>query len=198
MADVSSKIRDAVAKVQALKEAVNEIKKPASMSQFGEQIRSMIKIRTRVGFGVDRTGDTKHPMKPLSDNYIERRQILQGMAGVRADRKGDSAKGLKGNAKRQKLYENYGLSPETTASKSNLTRTGQMLDSLAIKSVSTGRVSVGPTGSRTGSEHSNADIAEFNAEKGRSFNFLSDIELKRLNDSIKQKLKSIMRGMLTK
>lgn len=193
MADLAKKTADALAKMRALQESVKELKKPENMMKFGGQIKEMVRIRTRVGFGVDVTGGSKHPMKPLSPGYIEQRQKMQSGAASRSN-----SKSLKGHAKRDAVHAAGGLYPETTPSKSNLTRTGQMLNSVDVKSVGTGRVTVGPTGSRSDSEHSNAQIAEFQEAKGRSFNKLSDIELKRLNDSVKTQLRAIMRSKLTK
>lgn len=185
------KFQDALAKMQAMKDAAREVMQPANMAKFGEQIRSMIKIRTRVGFSVDATGEPKHAMKPLKPSTITQRQAMQGKAS-------GSGKGLTGHAKRDAVHSAGGLYPETTPSKSNLTRTGQLLDSEAVKSVEFGRVSVGPTGQRSDSSHSNSEIAEFQAQKGRSYNKLSDIELKRLNDSVRNMIRSIMRDKLTK
>lgn len=187
------KFQDALAKMQAMKDAAKEVMQPVNMAKFGEQIRSMIKIRTRVGFSVDQTGSPKHPMKPLRPSTITQRNAMQ--SGASASGKHN---GLTGHAKRDALHSAGGLYPETTPSKSNLTRTGQLLDSEAVKSVGVGRVTVGPTGNRSDSKHSNAEIAEFQEAQGRSYNKLSDIELKRLNDSVRSMIRSIMRDKLTK
>lgn len=198
--DLAGKIKDAMAKVQALQKAATELRKPENMRELGNSLASMIKIRTRVGFGVDAAGESKHPLKPLLDSYIEQRKAQGSFAQRRAENKfgKDNMDKLGKNQYRDKVFEQKGLYPETTASKSNLTRSGQMLNSIDVKKVETGRVSVGPTGNRTDTDKTNSEIAEYNAEKGRSFNYPSDIELKRLNDSIKTKLKTLMRGLLTK
>lgn len=198
MADASDKIRDALTKMQALQDAVKELKRPDNMRKFGEQIKNMIRIRTRVGFAVDRTGESKHKLKDLSPGYIEQRRKQQANATEAAGHGRGDFKSIHGPKKRSIIHGAGGLSDETTPSKSNLTRTGQMLDSVDVKGVGDGTVSVGPTGSRSDSSHTNAEIAEFQAEKGRKFNNLSDIELKRLNDSIKTQLRSLIRERLTK
>lgn len=68
------------------------------------------------------------------------------------------------------------LNALTSAKKSNLTRTGQMLDSIKILSVSQKSAVIGPTGSRSDSSSTNEQIVAYNAEKGRVFLNLSDLE----------------------
>lgn len=73
-----------------------------------------------------------------------------------------------------------GLSQYTGPKKSNLTRTGQMLESVKIIRLSRGVITVGPQG-RRGDGKSNDDIAIWNAKrKGRSFVFISDNEYNQL------------------
>lgn len=73
-----------------------------------------------------------------------------------------------------------GLSSFTRPKKSNLTRTGQMLESVKILKLSRGVITVGPQGKRNDGK-SNDDIAIWNAKrKGRSFIYISDNEYNQL------------------
>ena len=76
-------------------------------NKIGQKASEMVKERTRSGLGVRKNNAPEKPLKALSPRYIKRRQALQ-------------AKGK--------------LSRETTPSKSNLTKTGDMLDDIKYKS----------------------------------------------------------------
>lgn len=71
------------------------------------------------------------------------------------------------------------LSTSTRPGKSNLTLTGDMLSSVKVISIKDGKVSIGPTGNNRYGE-SNQNIAEWNADRGRTFNRLSLNEFNQL------------------
>lgn len=150
-----------------LKAAVEKISKPDSMRKIGKRAVDMIRLRTQLGYGVAKRGGEKSPLKKLSSAYKE-------------TRKKDSQ-----------------LDPQTSPGKSNLTRTGQMLNSLDVKTVSTGRALIGPGGSRNDGKD-NADIGRYVSQAGRPFNNLSGTEEKRLNETIGQDLKTELQKNLTK
>jgi len=68
------------------------------------------------------------------------------------------------------------LSPLTSPKKSNLTFTGQMLDSVKILETKQKGIIIGPSGQRSNSEQTNAEIMAYNEERGRVFLNLSDLE----------------------
>lgn len=75
------------------------------------------------------------------------------------------------------------LSEFTRARRSNLTFTGQMLDSLGVVRGQKGQVVIGPQGYRTDPfSHglSNEQVANFVAKKGRPFNDLTKPEMKQV------------------
>jgi hypothetical protein len=73
-----------------------------------------------------------------------------------------------------------GLSSFTRPKKSNLTRTGQMLESVKVIKASRGVITIGPEGRRNDGK-TNDDVAIWNANrKGRSFIFISDNEYNQL------------------
>lgn len=159
------------AKMLAMNSAIDEVKKPENMKKYGEMVADMIRLRTRLGgkASVAREGGEREVIKPLADS-------------TKADRKRLQAKGK--------------LSGLTTPNKSNLTRTGQLLDSEKVKSVSTGKVIVGPTGTRDDGK-SNEDVAEY-VSKARPYNHLSRIETKRVNDAVKRDVRALIKNKLTK
>lgn len=79
-----------------------------------------IRIRTRLGYGVEEAGGQKKRLNALSTKYIARRTKFKG------------------------------LSNEARAGFSNLTLTGSMIDSLKVTSVSSNSITIEPTGSDKG------------------------------------------------
>jgi hypothetical protein len=149
-----------------LKAAVETLRSPAGMKKIGLRAVEMVRLRTRLGYGVAKQGAVKERLKSLSRPYV----------GQRAEFKG--------------------LSDLTSPGKSNLTRTGQMLDSLDVKSTGTGTVKYGPTGERDDGL-SNQEVAGYVSEK-RPFVNLSNVEEKRIQDSIGKDLREEMQKNLTK
>ncbi len=90
------------------------------------------------------------------------------------------------------------LSQNTTPAKSNLTKTGQLLDSIATQTVRKGQVRVGPGGRRTGESLTNEEVGEFVAEAGRPFNTLTDIEVKRIATEAANDINLLVKDELTR
>lgn len=116
-----------------------------------EAIR-LIVVRTRLGYGVKQEGGGRTNLKGLSPAYVMYRT-------------------------RNRRY----LSPLTspTQKKSNLTLSGQMLDSMGIVYSKDGQISISPTGNRSGrfsSGLTNLRVAQYQASAGRVFNNLSKPE----------------------
>lgn len=149
----------------SLDKTVDDITSNATLEDIGRAIAEIIRVRTRLGYGVSRQGSKRTKLKPLSDMYkAYRRQ----------------------NRRR--------LSPETSPNKSNLTFTGQLLDSLTFKA-GRGKLRVEPSGRRRGGL-TNLKLAEHVTDQGRPFLNLSDNELKQitrifdfgLNESLRRRL----------
>lgn len=151
----------------AMARALSKVGAPSNMRKFGEDAADIVRLRTRLGSGVETEGGTKKRLKPLSESYRKRRK--------KAD-----------------------LHPDTAPNKSNLTFTGQMLDSLGVTSVRQNQVTFGPRGSRTGSSLSNKQVAEYVTLAGRAFNNLSKVEIKRITEAIAEVLNAQLKIELTK
>jgi hypothetical protein len=201
MAKIDTKARRA-----ALSSLIPLIKAPENMRAIGELAASMIKLRTRLGYGVAKDGDANEKLKPLSANYVEQRQQQnsgarkQATAGLKAQKGKSEAAYIKKHQKdtfKKAAHQEGGLHPGTSPKKSNLTRSGQLLDSEGVTKVGYGTVSVGPSGSRADGK-TNQEIAGYVSEGGRPFNHLSKVEIKRLQDSVKKQLRDALKRVLTK
>lgn len=167
---MASKVKGANRVAQALREALPAIKDAKNMRKYGEQAASMITLRTRLGDGVERDGAEKAKLRPLKPQTVKSR--------ARAKDQGK-------------------LSELTTPQRSNLTRTGQLLDSVQVTKAAYGSVSVGPKGSRR-EGGKNEDVAKHVTEGGRPFNHLSKVETKRIQDAVKKDLRAEIKRRLTK
>jgi len=186
---------------QDLQTALKSLRTPEFMQQVGDFAASMIKIRTRLGDGVDDKGGTKHALKELSPGYIDQRSALQSGAHKALESAvGSEANYQKKNQKavyKHSLESAGGLSQFTSPRKSNLTRSGQLLDSVAGTNPTVRTVIVSPTGQRDDGK-TNKQIGEYVSDAGRKFNNLSEIELKRLSDWIRLQAKAAIRKGLKK
>ena len=82
---------------------INSVGDSATMDKMGKELAQTVKTRTRKGFGVDQTGGRSKRLTKLSKPYKKER------------------KGLQSRGK---------LSSETSPTKSNLTKSGELLDSI--------------------------------------------------------------------
>ena len=131
------------------------------LNKTGDLAAEAIRRRTREGFGVKVTGGNRKKLKKLSTQYIEFRKRFKS------------------------------LSSETTATTSNLTLTGQMIDSVKTKR---NKTRVGTRGkalvlvATTGSK--NTKKALFQADAGRIFMNLGRKELREINEFMTKAIKS--------
>lgn len=172
----------------ALKTALQQIQTPQVMKEVGETAVEMLRTRTRLGYGVRQTRGKREKLKPLADST---KRVRAGklaffkQRGVTVPYEPD-------------LEENKAkLHPLTRPAKSNLTMTGQMLDSFKVISVTNGKVIIGPSGSRKDGL-TNEQVAEFAEEMGRPFAYITDIEYKRLLDDVRKKLTKLAESILTR
>lgn len=135
--------------VAKLNGAVMDASGPAQMKAIGAFMIEKIAVRTRLGYGVTDNLAEKSRLKGLSPKYI-------------------------------KFRKSYSLlSSLTTPKKSNLTKTGDMIDSIRIKDMRKGAIRIGPTGfDREGV--SNSSKAYWQERMGRVFLRLSASEVKQV------------------
>jgi len=132
------------------------------MTDIAKAVQTNVKARTRRGYGVDKEGAPAKKLKPLSDTYKKERKRLK-------------AKGE--------------LHPETTPNKSNLTKTGAMIDSVDFEVTSNNEARIFVSG------EANEKKARYNAEKDRKFMDLSRREIKDITDIVEERLnKGIKKG----
>jgi hypothetical protein len=182
----------------AIDRAFSELSKPDAMRKLGEQAADMIRKRTRLGYGVASDGAEREKLKPLAESTIQAR------AGRIAFRKTRDGKTFPIPADPNGAQLNMEpLHEHTRASRSNLTHSGQLLDSIKVVSVAEGSVKVGPSGDRrpapglrNNNLPSNEELGKWVTQAGRPFNHLSKVEQKRLNDEIKRQLRAIVKRLL--
>lgn len=142
---------------------LNETIKREQMIKLGLFAADLIRKRTRLGYGVDRQFGSKSKLKALSPRYV-------------------------------KFRKQYNLlAQSTTPKKSNLTLTGQMLDSVTITKVENGSIKVGPTGKRFDNDKTNIQIAQYNQDKGRTFNRISQLESQQILREFRRSFGDLLR-----
>jgi len=123
----------------------------AKMRAIGVEASRLIKVRTRLGYGVSSNGKQRKKLKKLSDNYLI----------FRAKHRDE-------------------LDSETSPERSNLTFTGQLLNSMKVKKAKKGSVIIGPSGKRSGERLTNDELGQHVEDAGRPFNYLSNLETKQV------------------
>lgn len=123
--------------------------------RIGQEMSQDIKERTQKGFGVDAPKGPKTRLKPLSPKYIKQRRYLQ--------RTGQ-------------------LASETTPQKSNLTKTGKMLNDIGYKATKDGVII-------SLRNFKNRLKAGYNAAKGRIFLNLSKTEYLKVQKIVEEEVK---------
>lgn len=194
---MAKKASDAIRRIReidkAIKDARKELEAPKFLQKLGEMAAAMVKLRTRLGYGVSAKGAQKRKLKPLAQSTRDER------AGkVRFFT-------MNGRTVPYTPSEAPRLHAHTSPGMSNLTRTGQLLDSIRPKKITKNSVTVGPSGDRgPDSTHvkaipaTNAEVGALVEKGGRPFNYLSKVEIKRAKDFIAKEMKRAIQTRLTK
>lgn len=129
------------------------------MDKIGTEVVDIVKTRTTKGFGVQAEGGPQTPLKGLSESYKKQRRRLKAQGK---------------------------LSDKTAVNKSNLHKSGEMVESINHQA-DNNSVTIKPTGSR------NEKKVKYQAEAGRIAFNLSKSEkqkvLKIINEEIKNDIK---------
>ena len=118
--------------VAKLNKVLADSVKPQAIKATAQFARDIVVKRTRLGYGVTTKGGSKELFKKLSPNYVKQRKMFAGLHAL------------------------------TRPNKSNLTRTGQMLDSITA-TTEKGAIIIKPTGTRRDGQK-NYDIAKYNED----------------------------------
>lgn len=168
----------------ALQKAIEKAVSPDAMRSYALEAANMIRVRTRLGYGVASSGGKRERLKPLSESYKKQRAGQLGFFTT------ESGAVVPYKPKRKPKISEF-----TTPGRSNLTFTGQLLDSLQVTSANRGKATIGVQGRRAGSSLTNRDVARFVEEQGRPFLNLSDVEIKRVNELVTKRLTEELRKL---
>lgn len=159
-------------RIDKLKLAINTkvvIFKQGALENLADFIIRMIRVRTRLGYGVEENEGSKKKLKSIKETTIE---------------------------ERKRLLKRGELSSETTPSRSNLTRTGELLESITYKISKINFLTILiPNRKHKDSSATNAEIARYQEESGRTFFKLSSSEINQIK---KECVKQIKKNNLTK
>lgn len=167
--------------------ALNFLNKKSTLNAIGKLIVRMITVRTRTGFGVARTGAARKRLAKLSKGYIEARKGKPLFLTNTITKKVFSNR----DGNKAKYTTAMKLSGMTSASKSNLTQTGEMIDNLT-HSVSGNKISVSPSGRDAKQKAEWAEDGSSNRPQ-RPFLHLSNNELKQIRQFIQGEIGKALR-----
>jgi hypothetical protein len=133
-----------------LEASVAETLSPNTQKIIGAFALNLIVKRTRLGYGVKENFGERYRFPKHSPAYIVRRRSFAGLSGT------------------------------TSPSKSNLTFTGQLLESTKVIKVEQGKIFIGPSGRRDEGRLTNPGLAAILEEKGRVYNRVSQNEFNQI------------------
>jgi len=151
--------------LKLIKKSLDKIFAQSNMAKWMQETADDIKKRTKLGYGVEKDMASREKFDNLSDHYVKFRK--------------------------ENPYNE--LDGSTSPGKSNLTYSGQMLNALrgASKSAYQGDIYLDNKRRRLEGDSksfTNNELAVWNAEKGRNFLAISDLEYKRLVQKIEKEL----------
>lgn len=149
---------------------IDKLQSRSSIEKIARMLARLIKVRTRLGYGSEGPDSSRRALKPLKRSTK--------------------------NARRYKKKAGR-LSRETTPNRSNLTDTGQLLDSLFGRYVKKGRGEVGLLKNRRGSRANNEEVAEY-VQKDRPFLEPTKEEVDQLRQRLRKDLRNLIRKGLTR
>lgn len=143
----SSPAQIAIKKIFArLNQVLKDAVDPINIVPVAQFTIDLIVKRARLGYGVSEDQGDKFQFPGLSSKYKKYRTKFPD------------------------------LSDTTSPTKSNITLTGQLLDSVQIVTQRTGQIIISPVGVRRDGKLDNKVLAGYLAEKGRPFMYVSSLE----------------------
>ena len=149
---------------RAILRIVDKLREQKYISDLAKDAAEIIRKRTRLGFGVGSDGAPRHKLPALKPSYVRQRERFRRLSG------------------------------NTRPGKSNLTRTGQLLDSLRGRYKSKGKGEVYVQSNRDDGK-TNDEIA-FHVSGKRPFAHLSNSEINQLKNKVRKDLKAEVNKIL--
>ena len=169
-----------------IQKCIDKVTDKRSMKRYAEVTENIVRRRTRLGFGVKKSGGQRQKLKPLAESYKEQRR---GKLSFFTDKAG-KVRPISNPKKR------FPLSKSTSPGKSNLTRTGSLLDKLQGRATVGERFSVRPSTKTRPDGLTGTKVAEF-VSKDRPFLDLSNNEIRQLTQLIQKELNRCIDRELT-
>jgi hypothetical protein len=173
---------------EAMKSMVDSGVQATEMRLIGEFVKKDVRTRTKLGYGVKNSGEPRQALKSLSEKYaVARKASKEGL--VRFETRSGEQVEFRANIDP--------IDKSTTPKKSNLTFTGQMLDAIDIVNITGKSVTISVKDSNRHDKRAqrqpdktpnNNLVAQYVTEAGRPFMNLSDLQMKRVSDFIRQGL----------
>jgi hypothetical protein len=206
---------------QSVDKAFAALTTPQENKKLAKEVGNMIIRRSRLGFGVDSSGNQRR-FKKLSKSYIEQRlgqvffftkQTQKGPIVVpiklgpgkvikkkkpskaKKPRKAKSGKKPQVKAKKRKTPRAPNLSNQTTPKKSNITATGDLLESFKYFGGKKRAIVIIPSErhektlfGKTNKPSTMSEIAQYLEEQGRRFFILSNAQRKGLERKLGKRI----------
>lgn len=141
--------------------ALKDASSKSQLETLGQEAKALIQKRTRLGGGVESSLGPRTQLKKLSEPYKKQRR---------------------------KLKRDSKLSDTTTPAKSNLTQTGQMIESIDVN-VSNGKVSLFFSNTKAKLK------AKWVQDGGRGFFNISKPEFNQLQKNLQERVQSILKKL---
>lgn len=149
---------------EKIDKAYEKLTRASSTKVFATFVRDDVKKRVRMGYGVKGNLMPKENLKPLKQSTIDDRKKLQGEGKLNAF---------------------------TNPRRSNLTRSGQLTDSLVALGMNKEFIIEVQDARNDGK--TNSQIVSGQEKQGRPFLYITDLEQKRLNNLVKKAILSEIR-----
>lgn len=176
---MANKSNDDIAKqvLKVVKEKATKGLRKGITQSYVEELRDRIVTRSRLGIGVDPESGKGYRFPELSKPYIRRRK---GAKSLKKRLASDARQRKRAKAESEKRGEKVkpNLSSKTTPAKSNITATGQLLNSLSVvklklKNAFGFKIVIGDRRGRdlfgNRSKIGNKKLTEYLAKQGRTF-----------------------------
>lgn len=153
--------------IECIRKAKKKVFTKSFFEQLAKEMADTVRVRSQLGGSVSEQNKGKKPFKKLSPGYVKQRESFKGLSNL------------------------------TTPKKSNITRTGQLIESITGKGLSKG-LEIELTGKRTDSSLTNDEVGKFLREQGRPFLNFSNVEMKKLRRLIEEALEVEINKCLNK